>query len=608
MSRQHRKPKFEGDIRVVELATYTSPKIIEDPRKDYVMYGEDNNYYQYLIDTFMGSPTNHACINGISEMIYGRGLDATDSSMKPDQYAQMISLFKKDVIKKVIYDYYLMGGAAIQVIYGKGRKQIVQIEHIPVETLRAEISSEKGQIEGYYYFPDWSKYKSSDELKRIPAFGTSKENIEILFIKPYKSGYYYYSPPAYTGGLQYAELEAEVSNFHMNNIKNGLSPSMIINMNNGIPNEEERSIIERKIADKFTGSTNAGRFILSFNDNTESQASIEPIQLSDAHNQYQFLSTESQEKILVAHRVVSPMLLGIKNNTGLGNNADEMEKASVLMDNMVVRPYQNLMIDAFDKILAFNNISLNLYFKTLQPLEFTDLTNVTDQETREEETGQKLSLKKQMKVYRPNDHLTKEVAKLLIDMGEDEDLDTWEVISEDTVNYDKDDKQNEMLQLAVSTGSAKPASKSEQDSGLFKVRYRYAGTITKNDSGVNVTRPFCKAMLKAKKIYRKEDIIAMDSQPVNAGWGEGGANTYSIWLYKGGGNCHHAWNRVVYFRKRNDQGEFLPNKGLTNDKRVTEAQAKGIAGGFTPEKNPKKVAQKPKDMARNGFAPSNPNY
>ena len=494
MSRQHRKEKFKGDIRVLKLATYTSPKIIEDPRKDFVMYGEDNNYYQYLIDTFMGSPTNYACINGISEMIYGRGLDALNSQAKPDQYAKMISLMNKDVIKKVIYDYYLMGGAAIQIIYGKGRKQIVQIEHMPVETLRAEISSDKGKIEGYYYSPDWSKYKSSDELKRIPAFGTSKENIEILFIKPYKAGYYYYSPPAYTGGLQYAELEAEVSNFHMNNIKNGLSPSMIINMNNGIPNEEERSIIERRIAEKFTGSTNAGRFILSFNDNTESQATIEPIQLSDAHNQYQFLSTESQEKILVSHRVVSPMLLGIKNNTGLGNNADEMEKASVLMDNMVIRPYQNLMIDAFDKILEFNDISLKLYFKTLQPLEFTDLTNVTDQETREEETGQKLSLKKQMKVHRPYDHLTKDVAKLLIDMGEDEDLDTWEVISEDSVNYEKDDKQNEMLQLTVSTGSAKPASKSEQDKGLFKVRYRYAGVKQAN------TRPFCLEMLKAKKI------------------------------------------------------------------------------------------------------------
>ena len=593
MSRQHRKPKFEGDIRVVELNAYTAPKIIEDPRKEFVMYGEDNNYYQYLIDLFNGSPTNHACINGISEMIYGKGLDALNSDTKPDQYAQMISLMKKDVIKKVIYDYYLMGGAALQVIYGKGRKKIVQVEHIPVETLRAERTGESGDIEGYYYSPDWSSYKQSDNLTRIPAFGTSKEAREILFIKPYKAGYYYYSPPAYTGGLQYAELEGEISNFHMNNIKNGLSPSMIINFSNGIPNEEERSLIEKKIGQKFSGSSNAGKFILSFNDNSESAATVEPIQLSDAHQQYQFLSTESQEKILVAHRIVSPMLLGVKNNTGLGNNADELEKASILMDNMVIRPFQNLMIDAFDKILAYNDISLKLYFITLQPLEFTDLTNVADKETREEETGQKLSLKKENKVYRTDNHPSNLVADDLIELGEEENLENWDLISEEKVDYDLDDKQNEMLKLA-STGTATPNNKSSQDVGLFKVRYQYAPEIVSAN-----TREFCRKMLAAGKIYRKEDILSMDKKAVNAGWGPRGADTYSIWLYKGGGSCQHFWMRKVYFRKRNAQGGFLPNEGLENDRptSVNEARKKGVN---LPTNN-EKVAKRPRDMKNRGF-------
>ena len=593
MSRQHRKPKFQGDIRVVELATYTAPLIIEDPRKDFVGYGEDNNYYQYLIDQYMGSPTNHACINGISEMIYGRGLNALDSANKPNQYAQMISLLQKDAIKKVIYDYYLMGGGALQIIYGKGRKKIVQVEHIPVETLRAEKTGESGEIEAYYYFADWSSYKTSSELTRIPAFGRSKESREILFIKPYKAGYYYYSPPAYTGGLQYASIEAEVSNSHFSNIKNSLMPSMLINLNNGIPNEEERSLIEKKIADKFSGSSNAGRFILSFNDNTESQASIEPVQLSDAHQQYQFLSTESQEKILVAHRIVSPMLLGIKNATGLGNNADEMEKASILMDNMVIRPFQNLMIDAFDKILAYNNISLKLYFTTLQPLEFADLTNVTDKETREEETGQKLSLKKEEKIYRTDNHPSNLVADDLIELGEDEDLEGWDLISEEKVNYDLDDKQNEMLKL-TSTGTATPNNKSSQDVGLFKVRYAYAPlTVTKN------SREFCRKMVAARKVYRKEDILAMEDKVVNAGWGPNGTDNYSIWLYKGGGSCRHFWMRKVYFRKRNDQGKFLPNEGLQNDRptSVNEARKEGV----DLPTNDIKVAKRPRDMKNRGF-------
>lgn len=593
MSRQHRKPKFEGDIRVVELASYTSPQIIEDPRKDFVMYGEDNNYYQYLIDLYNGSPTNHACINGISEMIYGKGLDATDSNTKPDQYAQMIGLLKKDVIKRFVCDYYLMGGAALQIIYGKGRKKIVQVEHIPVETLRAEKTAESGDIEAYYYFHDWSSYKTSDKLTRIPAFGTSKEAREILFIKPYKAGYYYYSPPAYTGGLQYAELEGEISNFHMSNIMNGLSPSMIINFSNGIPNEEERSLIEKKIAQKFSGSSNAGKFILSFNDNAETAATVDPIQLSDAHQQYQFLSTESQEKILVAHRIVSPMLLGIKNATGLGNNADELEKASILMDNMVIRPYQNIMIDAFDKILAYNDITLKLYFRTLQPLEFTDLTNVTDKETREEETGQKLSAKKTKTIYRTDNHPSNQVADELIALGEDENLDEWDLISSEEVNYDLDDKQNEMLKLA-STGTAKPDSKSDQDKGLFKVRYKYAPDVVSPN-----TREFCRKMLAAGKIYRKEDILSMDKKAVNAGWGPNGADTYSVWFYKGGGSCQHFWMRQVYFRKRNAQGEFLPSDGLNNDETVSVNEAR--RQGFTPEKNDNKVAKRPRDMKNRGF-------
>jgi hypothetical protein len=159
---------------------------------------------------------------------------------------------------------------------------------------------------------------------------------------------------------------------------------------------------------------------LSFNDNAETAASIEPIQLSDAHNQYQFLSDESMRKIMVAHRVVSPMLLGVKDSTGLGNNADELQTASTLMDNTVIRPFQTLLIKAFDDILAYNDISLNLYFKTLQPLEFTDLSNVVDAETREEETGVKLS------ADLTDDEFDEVLANLQWETVEDE----WELVDE----------------------------------------------------------------------------------------------------------------------------------------------------------------------------------
>ena len=395
---QFKKASKISEFGFVNLSTYTSPEIKEVNGEDWIEYGADNNYFQFLIDRYNGSPTNNAAINGISQAIYGKGLNATDSNRKPNEYAQMISLFKKDVVRKLCYDLKLMGQCAVQVIYSKDRKKIAQLEHLPIETLRAEKCNDDGEIPAYYYFKDWANIKRSDEPLRIPAYGMSKENIEIYYIKPYKAGFYYYSPVDYQGGLQYAELEEEVSNYHLNNIMNGLAPSMLINFNNGTPNQEERQLIETKIAQKFSGSSNAGKFILAFNDNKESQAEITPVQLSDAHNQYQFLSEEAQSKIQVSHRVVSPFLLGIRTSTGFSSNADEIKTASLLMDNTVIRPFQELLIDCFDHLLAFNDISLNLYFTTLQPLEFTEVdTDIQDKEDIEEETGvemERFSLKK----------------------------------------------------------------------------------------------------------------------------------------------------------------------------------------------------------------------
>jgi len=395
---QFKKASKVSEFGFVSLSTYTSPEIKEVNGEEWIEYGADNNYFQYLIDRYNGSPTNNAAINGISQAIYGKGLNATDSSRKPNEYAQMISLFKKNVVRKLCYDLKLMGQCAVQIIYSKDRKRIAQIEHLPIETLRAEKANDDGEIPAYYYFKDWVNIKRSDEPLRIPAYGMSKENIEIYYIKPYKSGFYYYSPVDYQGGLQYAELEEEVSNYHLSNILNGLAPSMLINFNNGTPNQEERQLIESKIARKFSGSSNAGKFILAFNDNKEAAADITPVQLSDAHNQYQFLSEESQSKIQVSHRVVSPFLLGIRTSSGFSSNADEIKTASLLMDNTVIRPFQELLIDAFDDILSYNEIALNLYFTTLQPLEFTEVDKtIQDKEEIEEETGvemQKFNLKK----------------------------------------------------------------------------------------------------------------------------------------------------------------------------------------------------------------------
>lgn len=582
-----RAVKSKSDVSIVNLSSYTSPKISEERGKDWIKYGSDNNYYQYLIDRYNGSPTNNAIINGISEMIYGKGLDATDSKRKPNQYAQMKTLFSEDCVRKLAYDLKLMGGCAIQVIYSKDRKTIAKAEHFPVEMLRAEKANPDGDIEGYYYAKDWNDVRPNDKLQRIPAFGTSREAIEILFVKPYRSGFYYYSPVDYQGGLQYCELEEEISNYHINNIMNGLAPSMLINFNNGVPNEEERRIIESRIQQKFSGSSNAGKFILAFNDDSTSAASIEPVQLSDAHNQYQFLSDESMRKIMVSHRVISPMLLGIKDNTGLGNNADELKTASILMDNTVIRPFQTLLLNAFDKILAYNNISLNLYFKTLQPLEFTDLENVADLETREEETGVKMS----SDIPLPSDE---ELLAELDGLGEtEEELSEqgYVLVDERQVDYDQEEALDKMIGLA-SMPTARPNSKSEQDGRvddtLFIVRYQYAPLRASGNS-----REFCRKMVSAKKLYRKEDLNKQSA--ANSELAARGETTYNLWLYKGGANCHHYWMRKTF--KYEGTGRPDVKSPKVKDTSVNKAKKEG----FTPEVNNPLVAKRPIDMPNNGY-------
>ena len=576
-----------SNIRFVNLSNYTTPEVKEYRDKDWVAYGESNNYFQYLIDRYNGSATNNAIINGISELIYGKGLDATDSSRKPEAYAQMKSLFSKDCLRKVTADLKMMGQCAFQVIYSKDRTRVTEVFHMPIESLRAEKCNEEGDIEAYYYAKDWSAVKDKKETPmRIPAFGYSQEGIEILYIRPYRAGFYYYSPVDYQGGLQYAELEEEVANYHLNNIKNGMSPSMLINFNNGVPTEEERYMIESRIGEKFSGTSNAGKFILAFNDNKEMSATIEPVQLSDASDQYQFLADEAMRKLMVAHRVTSPMLLGIKDQSGLGNNADELKTASTLFDNTIIRPFQEMILDGVDKILAFNDISLNLYFKTLQPLEFQEDV-VVDQETQEEETGVKLSAE-------PTDEYFDNAFNELEALGEVIDESEWELVEEAPVDYEAEAQMEKFFAFA-STGTAFPNAKSTQDGVTpecrpYKVRYGYAPEQAGDNS-----REFCKKMVSAKKVYRKEDILSMSTKAVNAGFGVGGADTYDIWLYKGGARCHHFWMRKVFMAK--EGAKSVDAKSPNAEVGVNKAKR----AGAELEVNDKKVATRPVDMPNEGF-------
>jgi hypothetical protein len=586
-------------LEFIQLQSYTAPSIIEQKNKDWVQYGDDNNYYQYLIDLYHGSPTNNACIKGIADQIYGKGLEVTSTSRNLPGYIEFKTMFSADDLRAVIMDLKMLGQASFQLVKSKDKKKYVKAKHFPQQTLRPAKCNDKGEIEKYYYYPDWANIKRGTQPTEIRAWGYDQSSNEcILTIKPYSTGSFYFAPVDYQGGTQYANLEAEISNFHINNIMNGLAPSMLINFNNGQPPAEVKDTVESQIKAKFGGSSNAGRFIISWNDGKDSAADITPVQLSDAHNQYQFLSSESMQKVMISHRVVSPLLLGIKDGTGFGNNADELKSASILFDNVVIRPFQRLVIDAVTKVLNHNGYNLNMYFKTLQPLEFTDLTgNVIDDETREEETGVSLSLKKKIDLADMTIADEDSWLEHLKSRGEIINEDVWELIDVTEVT-DADEE------LRFNMAYENPNKKSGDDKGVYKIRYRYGPNIVADNS-----RQFCSTMVQESKggvIYRREDILTMGDAGVNGQFAPSGQSSYSIWKYKGGVNCHHRWERLT-FRRKQIKGKFLPkqpgetgeNRDLENYNEVSNKSANAAGVPFSPS-GWETASTRPIDMPNKG--------
>ena len=580
--------KKKQNIRVINLASYQTPVVKEEYNKEWVSYGENNDYFQELIERYLGSATNSRCINGIVDLSYGRGLEALDREFKPREYLEMKSLINGKQLKRAVHDYKMLGQCAFQVVYNKTKTKILKVSHFPMETLRAEKADSEGKIAAYYYHPKWAKLSHKDEPKRIPTFGngSDKEVNELYIVKPYRSGFYYYSPVDYNGCLQYCYLESEVSNYHINNIKNGLQPSLFVNFNNGIPSEETQAAIEKKIYEKFGGSTNGGKAIIAFNESIETQASVEAIHLPDAHAQYQFLSDEAREKIMLGHGIVSPILMGIKDNTGFGNNAEELRTASVLMDNVIIRPIQDEIVCAIDEILAINGIHLDLYFTTIQPIEFTELENISTNIKREEETGEKLS---SVELSDFSEEQGGDMLNQLKELGEKID-DEWELIHSEEL---KDDKTS--LKMATESDErtwfqklfgvkANPKQKSIEDNPDYKIRYAYTPSRKSPNS-----RDFCKHMetfTDENIVFRKEDINQMSFRGVNKKFGHKGQN-YSLLKYKGGKYCKHTWELRVY-RKKGEQVNI----------------DKAFEDGLKMPNNPSEISVRPHDMPNGGAYPN----
>jgi len=382
----------KDNFSVINYADQEIPLFREKQGQKFVSYGLDDMYGEYLRDLFLSSSTNGAIINGVADMIYGGGLDATDkdeSDGKREQWIRLQDLLRKsdeDLLQRVAFDIKLYGMCYLNVIWNTARTRIACIKHLPVHTMRSGIADSEGVISEFYYKSEWTDKRVKE--KAIKAFSNEDRTTAstCLQIKRYTPSFHYYALPDYAGGTNYAELDREISEFHLNNIRRGFFPSMLLSFKNGVPTHEERRVIEQKVVEKFTGADNAGRILITFNDGDETAPEFTPITQNGADGMYEYLSKLVSEKIITAHRVVSPLIFGVKSEgSGFGNNADELRDSYSLFNNTVVAPFQDIILNAFGKLFSINDIELDIFFITAKPADFLDLDVIDTLDEGEQE-------------------------------------------------------------------------------------------------------------------------------------------------------------------------------------------------------------------------------
>jgi hypothetical protein len=362
--------KRDHKFSVVNLADNMIPQVTEDTKTRYAwvpfgVFGQDD-FWDAVVMAYNDSTTNATSVNNLADLIFGKGLYTTDETLQ----RPFERIIPQEETKRVSFDLKLYGNCAYQVFWNDDHTRIVKMYHIPVQTLRAEKLYDNTRVENYYYCTDWKDQRKIKDKIKIPAFGTSDEKREILYIKDYSPNLYYYSLPDWVSALQFAIAEAELSNLHINSITNGFLPTLMINFNNGVPAPEERQTIEDLLYSKFTGTNNGGRFMVSFNDDKENQPTITAIQSDNLHERFKYIAEYAQDRILVGHKITSPLLFGIRTaTTGFSSNADEMKTAFSILQTMTIQPFQNLIINYLTTALREGGLpELELYFEQLTPL------------------------------------------------------------------------------------------------------------------------------------------------------------------------------------------------------------------------------------------------
>ena len=560
-------------MELLKLKEYEERSYAEIPSYEgWVKYGDDNLFPQYLVDLYKSSATHNALCTSIAMMIFGDGVqaDSLEARLKIQEWGL------EDEIRKACVDLKIQGGFALEVVYSIDRTTISKVRHCPFENLRSGEVDDDERVHWYYYSKDWSDKR--EEPIPVHAFHPDMKNehpTQILYVKPFSPGSYYYPKPDYIGSVDYIELDKEIGKYHINNIKNGLAPSFTIHFKNGVPANEERRKIRNDIERQLAGATTAGKFIITYSDSPDRKPDFEPFPLSDADKQYQFLSTEVSDKIMIGHRVVSSAMFGVKTAGQLGNT-QELEIASELFDRQVVKPYQRVVKNAIESIL--------------QAADVGSVVTINEPEAIQIQASEEC-------------HLIDDVADWLIEQGEVLNEDEWVLIDERDYDPEQEQVQDAQWHFAMrvpggsSDTESAPENRSQIDNDIVKIRYKYDG-----DSPGQ--RDFCSKMMASGRVYRREDIVGANwpaslggasARAVNPGFGPNGTDTYDLLLYKGGPNCRHRWIRRTYLKRDNRRISVSRARQIISQLPEAERRANQL-----PTQDPR-ISQIPATMPNHGY-------
>jgi len=367
------------NITNLAFAKYIKVEEVEkETTKGWVEWGEGNAMPQYLIDLYQSSPVHGSLVNSISFMIAGKGF----KSENPASQVNIAKLELDNILGSSALDLKLQGGVYWELIYSMDHTRIVQVNHLPFENVRLAISDEEDHVCGVWYSRDWQDIrKQKNKPEYVPLFNPEDQSPrQVLFFHLHSVGSLYYPRPDYISSKDWIELTRHISEYHVNNILNGFFPSFHINFPNGEPSPEAQRLISREIERNLSGTQNAGKFLITFTKSKDEAPVIQPFPVTDADKQYEYLSKEATSQIIVAHRVTSPLLMGVRTDgNGLGSNTDEIKAALYVFTKQVIEPFQRIITDAVEKILAFNGVPSQVIIEKNDIIEMQAETTVIQQ-------------------------------------------------------------------------------------------------------------------------------------------------------------------------------------------------------------------------------------